>query len=214
MQVTLIDSNSEEKTWMFPKALLAHHAGYFRRADRFKEGEENKVTLESFDPEIFELFVEFIYFGRYSYRDDLQDVTRIRDSAKAWVLGDYLDAVEFKNFAMKNLHSIYFPPDNQMPKSTVGPELVEYCCSNSPVTSHLHALFKDILITYWHDIVIIHYRQETREKWNTIWDEHRDFRNDVLYYTNQEPEHRSEARKSVESYLEKAPSDDVLAIES
>jgi hypothetical protein len=214
MQVTLIASNSEEKTWTIPKALLAHHAGYFRRADRFKEGEEHKVTLESFDPEIFELFVEFMYFGRYSYRDNLQDGTRIRDSAKAWVLGDYLDAVELKNFAMRNLYSIYFPPDNQMPKSKVGPELVDYCCTNSPVVSHLYALLKDILITYWHDINIIRYSRETCEKWNTIWDEHRDLRNDVLYYTNQDPESRSLARMSVESYLEKAPSDDVLAIES
>jgi hypothetical protein len=213
MQVTLIAANSEETSWTIPKALLAHHAGYFRRADQFKEGEENKVTLESFDPEIFELFVEFVYFGRYSYRD-LQDGTRIRDSAKAWVLGDYLNAVEFKNFAMKNLHSFYFPPNDQVSKSKVEPELVDYCCTNSPVTSYLYALFRDILITYWHDNSITNYRRETREKWNTIWDEHRDFRNDVLYYTNQDPEHRGQARKSVESYLEKVPSDDVLAIES
>jgi hypothetical protein len=33
----------------------------------------------------------------------LKDPNKIRDSAKAWVFGDYLDAIEFKNFATRGM---------------------------------------------------------------------------------------------------------------
>jgi hypothetical protein len=148
LQITLIASNPAEKTWTLPKALLAHHAGYFRRTERFREGEQNKVTFESFEPEIFELFVEFVYFGHYSNTDKLEDPARIRDSARAWVLGDYLDAVAFKNFAMKSLHKIYFPADTKIPKSIVGPKLIDYCCAMATVNSKLYQFFIAVLVVY------------------------------------------------------------------
>jgi hypothetical protein len=201
MQITVIASDLAERTWTIPKSLLAHHAGYFRRTDRFKEGEQNKVTFESFEPEIFELFVEFMYFGRYSYCDDLQDATRIRDSAKAWVMGDYLDAVGFKNFALKNLHGIYFPPDNQAPRSTVGPELIDYCCAMSPVNSSLYNLISDVLIVFWDDCNVVIYNDTNNKQWDEIWDEHRKFRNSILYYTNQTKSGRAMRRLPVKDYL-------------
>jgi hypothetical protein len=214
MQVTLIASNLAEKTWMLPKALLAHHAGYFRRTERFREGEQNKITLESFQPEIFELIVEFVYFGRYSNIDKLEDTARIRDSARAWVLGDCLDAVAFKNFAMKSLHNIYFPAHTKIPKLTVGPKLIDYCCAMTTGNSKLYQFFIAVLVGYWHDNDIICYSHKEREQWDAIWDEHRDVRSDVLFYTNQKPSIRKESYRGLDHYLERIPSEKLLAFDS
>lgn len=202
MQATLIASTGTEKSWTLPKALLSHHSGYFQRTRRFMENERVQVTLESFEPEIFKLFVQFIYFGRYSYRDDLSDHTRIRDSAKAWVLGDYLDAVYLKNFAMHNLHEIYFPSNDQMPKSTVGPEAIDNCCAMTPTNSKLYNFFNDVLVVYWHSLDVINYTNANRGFWEEIWDEHPELRNDLLYYTNQSEVGRKQKRCDVEDYLE------------
>jgi hypothetical protein len=154
-----------------------------------------------------------MYLGHYNRRDDLENSTRIRDSAKAWVLGDYLDAVEFKNFAMKDLHSIYFPPKNKQPLSTIGPELVDYCCAMTPVRSKLYALTTDVLIVYWHDNKIVQYSSDNREEWDKIWDEHRDLRSDVLFLTNQKTAVRKSRDRGVEHYLEAVPSTNASAID-
>jgi hypothetical protein len=82
---------------------------YFIRLNNFKEGKENTVILQDFDLDVFTYFVESIYYRSCDYRDDLKDRSKIRGSAKAWVLGDYLDATEFKNLAMRNLHDACFP---------------------------------------------------------------------------------------------------------
>jgi hypothetical protein len=201
MQVTLIASSGREKSWTIAKALLAHYSGYFRRTKNFKEGEQSKVILESFEPETFQLFVEFVYFGRYSYRDILSDKQRIRDSVKAWVLGDYLDAVEFKNFALKNLYDIYFPVSGP-PKSTIGPEVLDYCCAMTPVKSKLYTFFRNVLIVYWHDTDVIIYDADNRETWDNIWAENPEMRSDLLYFTSQTQATRETYRYPVGDYFE------------
>jgi hypothetical protein len=188
-----------------PKALLSHHSAYFQRAcrsDIFIEGQTNKVDIPDFEPETFEMFVEFVYFGRYTYKDDLTDFLRVRDSAKAWVLGDYLDAVEFKNFAIRNLYDIYMPFGLSVcPKTGMGPKMVEYCCSRTPSNSHLSELVKAFLVQNWHDLSLIKYIKHT-DSWNAIWDRHTEFRNGVLYFTQQPIEGRQKHRRELHFYLE------------
>jgi hypothetical protein len=86
MQVTVRSESSEERSWTLPKALLSHYSGYFTRLRNFKEGEEGAVVLQDFDMVVFRSFVEFIYYGRYSCRDNLKDLNKICGSAKAWGL--------------------------------------------------------------------------------------------------------------------------------
>ncbi|KAF1974701.1 hypothetical protein BU23DRAFT_635457 [Bimuria novae-zelandiae CBS 107.79] len=154
IEVTITSEAGESRTWALPKALLLHHSGYFQRAcssDTFVEGQTNRVSIKDFEPKTFEMFVEFIYFGRYTYKDDLTDHYRVRDSAKAWVLGDYLDAVEFKNFAMRNLYNMYLPPGEETrPKTGIGHQMVDYCCSRASENSSLYGLIKDVLVVNWH----------------------------------------------------------------
>ncbi len=190
LQVTVISPDSDdEKSWTLPKALLFHNSGYFRRIGNFKEVSEGKVTLTDFEPETFKLFVEFLYFGRYSYRDDLEDYNRIRDSAKAWVMGDYLHAVEFKNFAIKNLHEIYFPAIGP-PRAVMGPKMIEYCYANSYHYSPLCQLCMAFLIRNWHREDRIVYQQTNREEWGKIWVKYPEFNEALLFGTNRHEDSR------------------------
>jgi hypothetical protein len=164
MQVTVKSESGEERSWTLPKALLSHCSGYFARLRHFKEGEEGAVVLHDVEPDIFRVFVEFIYYGRYSYQDDLNDHNRIRDSAKAWVFGDYLDAVDFKNFAIRNLYDIYFPPGHADPKAGIGANAIEYCCKNTTAHSPLHSLYLKFAITWFHRRDLVHYTAENRQE--------------------------------------------------
>jgi hypothetical protein len=204
IEIKITSEDGDSRTWGLPKALLSHHSTYFQRACRseiFTEGQTNKVEIRDFEPETFEMFVEFMYFDRYTYKDDLTDYLRVRDSAKAWVLGDYIDAVGFKNFAIRNLYNIYMPSGiDANPKTGIGPEMVDYCCSRTLPNSHLSELVKVFLIHNWHSVALIRYDYPT-DSWNAIWDRHAEFRNDLLYLTQQSIDGRQRDR-DVNNYLE------------
>ncbi|KAF2852905.1 hypothetical protein T440DRAFT_487920 [Plenodomus tracheiphilus IPT5] len=122
---------------------LSHHlrhSRYFRRAKNFREGTELKVELFDNEPHIFELFIQFM------------------DSAKAWVLGDYIDAPTFKRLALGGLCDIFLPSDEiQYPKSGFGPEAIDYCCRNSIAGSSLHQFYVAIAGSFWTHSKIVHF---------------------------------------------------------
>lgn len=220
MQVTVKSKSGEEKSWTLPLALLIHHSGYFLRLRNFKEGEKAAVVLLDFEPDVFRFFVEFMYYGRYSFVDDLNHQNRVRDSAKAWVFGDYLDATEFKNFAMQNLHDIYFPPGNARPKVGIGADAISYCCRNTTTGSPLHNLYLKFTIRWFHDGDLIDYTSKSRTEWDTLWEEYPGFRNSLLYFLNQSEADRAGFMVNLDEFMEKLtikdePSNpDVQCIES
>lgn len=169
----------------------------------FKEGEEGAVVLAEFEPDIFNLFVEFMYFGRYSYRDDLNDPMRIRDSAKTWILGDYLDAVEFKNFAMRKLYDIYLPAGGGKPKAAITAFTVKYILERVLTGSPLETLYKHVLVKYYHDTLVVKNEMKDVHSWNEVWDRFAVFRNDLLYFLNQGESARETMVGRVEEYMEK-----------
>jgi hypothetical protein len=203
MQVTVRSESGEERSWTLPKALLSHYSGYFTRLRNFKEGEEGAVVLQDFDMVVFRSFVEFIYYGRYSCRDDLKDPNKIRDSAKAWVFGDYLDATEFKNFAIRDLHDNYFPPGHADPKIGIGANAIDYCCKNTTAGSPLYNLYLKFAIRWYHRGDLVHYTAENRSEWDALWDEHTAFRNSLLYYLNQREDERGGFMDNLEEFMEK-----------
>ncbi|KAF2111663.1 hypothetical protein BDV96DRAFT_649643 [Lophiotrema nucula] len=206
IEVKVISESGFERKWSLSKALLLTHSGYFRRAcrdDTFQEGINNQVELKDFEPEVFLLFIEFMLYGRYSSKDDLQDFLKIRDSAMAWVLGDYLDATEFKNCAMRDLYAIYCPGEGLAPKSGIGPAAIYFVCSKTMSSSHLWHFFKDVTVAYWHDEkVVAYYSQAEREDWSAVWDIHREFRDDLMYLLNQTQSEREEQISSLEYYID------------
>ncbi|KAJ4305195.1 hypothetical protein N0V90_000726 [Kalmusia sp. IMI 367209] len=205
MAVKITSKTGEPRIWSISKALLFYYSGYFERVgrlDAFIEGRTNKASFPDFEPDTFEPFIEFIYYGRYSYKDDLIGALRIRDSAKAWVSGDYLDAVEFKNLAIRNLYDIYMPSGGGRPKSGIGPDMVDYCCSKTAPRSRLSMFVLSVLLQNWHHKDIIHY-QKKNGKWNDVWEQHSEFRNDLLYFTNQDLKIRGEYMRNLDFFLER-----------
>lgn len=206
MEVTITSASGEIGIWDLHKSLLSYHSGYFQRASHpgtFKESEEDSVSISDFEPATFKLFIEYMCYGTYIYRDNLQDHFKIGDSAKAWVLGDYLDAIEFKNFAMRNLYKIYLPENMSAPLSGIGPKAIEYCCSNTSTISPLTRFFKDVLTKYWYSTDVIKYGLDSRSDWDAIWNSCPEFRNSLLFHTNQKSKGRSSTCKPIEDYLEK-----------
>jgi hypothetical protein len=211
MEVTIISASGDKGTWSVPKALLSRSSGYFQRATRpgtFKESDENKVTIQDFEPDTFQLFVEFIYYSRYSYHDNLNNNSKVRDSAKAWVLGDYLDAVEFKNFAIRTLYYIYFPSDCSKPKCGVGPKAIEHCCTKATEESGLVALYLSVLVVYWGEPGFISYVGDSSDEWDAIWERHHGFRNNLLRGLSQEKEDRKAWQQGLAYYVDEIVTSD------
>jgi hypothetical protein len=196
MQITVKSESGEQRSWTIPKALLSHYSGYFTRLRNFREGEENTVVLQDFDPEVFRCFVEFIYYGCYNCQD------KIRDSARHWVIADYLDAIEFKNFAMRNLHDIYFPAGRD-PKIGISANAIDYCCTNSTVGSPLYNLYLKFCIRWFHRRSLVDYTDKNRLEWSAIWDVHSSFRNILLFWLNSNEITRAAFMKNANEFMEK-----------
>jgi hypothetical protein len=202
MQITVKSASGEQKSWTLPKALLCHSSGYFTRLRNFKEGEDNTVVLPGFEPEVFRCFVEFIYYGCYDSQDKLDDHNKIRDSAKIWVIGDYLDATEFKNFAMRNLHDIYLPPGRDL-KIGISANAIDYCCKNSTVRSSLYSLYLKFAIRWFHRRDLVDYSEKNCSEWREIWDVHLSFRNALLFWLNSTEKERGAFMNNADEFMEK-----------
>ncbi|KAH9871973.1 hypothetical protein J1614_006232 [Plenodomus biglobosus] len=83
MIVRVVLPEGHAKIWTLPQSLLMSRSGYFRRIKDFREGTEMKVELADTEPQIFELFIQFLYCGKYIDKDNLNDHTKVRDSTKA-----------------------------------------------------------------------------------------------------------------------------------
>lgn len=181
MTVKVTSSAGLTRFWCLPRALLSFHSGYFRRVKNFKEGIENVVELTDHEPSIFELFVKFMYYKTYTGTDNLRDHTRVPDSAKVWVLGDYLDAPRLKKFAIDSLIDMYLPKRGDGPiKSSFGPEAIRYCCENSISGSALYELYVGAAATYWRHRNVVQYNDANQRAWNAVWEGFPDFRNELF----------------------------------
>jgi hypothetical protein len=193
---------SEETSWTIPRALLNSRSGYFQRLDKFKEGKEGAAKLPGFEPKVFGLFVQFLYYHNYSTVDVIESLFQTRIDTKAWVLGDYLDAPEFKDFAMHRLYFAYFPKQPSQLQACISAEVIDYDCSNSASGSSLDKLFKSIAVRYWHDQGVVEITPENNDAWNMKWDNYPDFRNYVLYLLNQTKDEREMCVDDLEDLLD------------
>ncbi|KAF2006892.1 hypothetical protein P154DRAFT_597263 [Amniculicola lignicola CBS 123094] len=175
----------DNQTWTLPEDLLLVDSAFFRdRARKIsrKDGEGIRLVyfdLSNFDPEIFEMFVEFVKTGKYTSTDDLHDEGRIRNSVRAWVLGDFLKAANFRNCAIKEFHEIYFSdlkaPDKVVP--VVTPALIDYIMSRTKPDTMLQRLLYRVCAFYWEDTKVV---QVDEEKWFDLFDKHTRFSNKLL----------------------------------
>ncbi|KAF2814003.1 uncharacterized protein BDZ99DRAFT_364756, partial [Mytilinidion resinicola] len=113
--------------WSLYESLLCQNSAFFRKElqGSFKEGKEKKLTLPDDEPEVFELFVQWLLTGGYLRDNEIrtrESLERyltsdngngtegptelmVQKSSKAWILGDKLQCeVGFKNYAMNHIY--------------------------------------------------------------------------------------------------------------
>ncbi|KAF2655867.1 hypothetical protein K491DRAFT_692506 [Lophiostoma macrostomum CBS 122681] len=207
----IVNNEQSSQTWTLSKSLLLFHAGFFRRANAFKEaqgGQEDKVSINGFTPKVFALFVSYMLYGLYHHQRSAGRPARVMLDAQAWALADYLDAPEFKNYAMRELYETFCPWGGLYPLSTLKPQLIMFVCDNTPQHSPLWKFILNVAVMHWHDQKVVEYGPQNQDLWNTIWAEHEDFRNALLFTTNQDHTARSSIIGVLGDYLERLPEGD------
>ncbi|KAH8732605.1 hypothetical protein GQ44DRAFT_602503, partial [Phaeosphaeriaceae sp. PMI808] len=170
--------------------------------EKLDEVIEGKATIEGFELDTFKLFIEFIYRGYFAYHEDLlNDDSHIHQGFKAWVLGNHLGAIEFKDFAMRTLYNSYFP-HNGPPLSVIHPDTVNYCCNIVSANSKLYEFLKAVMIVYWDEDDVIVCNLTNKPQWEKIWTNIPDLRNNILWFTNQACKDRKAYVEKVKFYLE------------
>lgn len=94
----MVVGDDPANTWHLHRPLLCSQSRYFNAivSSRFKEGIENKVTLDEEDNAVFALFVQWLYSRGFSTGN--MDLL-----LRAYVLGDRLGAPGFANFALDRI---------------------------------------------------------------------------------------------------------------
>lgn len=93
-----VGPKDEEVSWILPKSLLTHHSKFFDAAlnGTFAESNSRSVTMPEDNPDAFRLFVQWLYIGDIMIDD-------ADEWLEAWVLGDKIGNIAFRNCAMSKL---------------------------------------------------------------------------------------------------------------
>ena len=96
-----VGSHDEAVIWHLPKALLIRQSLFFAAAlsGSFAEAELNSVTMPEDDPNIFKLWVQWLYVGQFTYVKERVGEIMV----KGWILGDKLGCYIFRDVVMVKL---------------------------------------------------------------------------------------------------------------
>lgn len=203
VRITVGGVDDNVKSWSLPKALLLYNTEYFR-------SREEKYEFDQVTPEIFDLFVEFMYYDKITHNIDVTDNKKVMQTAKAWVLGEQLNAPAFQDCAMRKLFELYeddrlhtapiprnqegsvclipcwnriFGPNRQRKLPIVGYNIIDYCYATSGVNSELSRFFTDLLEVFWHDNTVVNYHDGNREKWKCVFEQQPRLKDHLLLST-------------------------------
>ncbi|KAF2500044.1 hypothetical protein BU16DRAFT_522892 [Lophium mytilinum] len=164
----VVGTEPNTRTWFLYESLLCSYSDFFRAALQggFKEAKEKRVALPEEDPEVFELFVQWLFTGGYIFddeivtRDAIDDMIRdgepyahasvLRKSAQAWVFGEKIrSSVDFKNYAMNYLYQMLLP--KKVPLIfPIDPAQILLAFQHTADGSCLRRFFMDYLLEYVH----------------------------------------------------------------
>lgn len=139
----IVGATDETRSWVLPKNLIIHHSPFFAAALKgsFLESSSNSIKLIEDDPAIFELFVQWLYLGRIN-EEEIRD-RGILAYLKAWILGDKLGCLKFKDCVM--IHIIDYHEGSYIRTSSV-----RYAYNNAPSPSKLRQW---ALTQFWHESI-------------------------------------------------------------
>lgn len=110
----VVGIEDEKASWTIPFALLAKHSNYLRNTlDEPMKAETataTKIVLADREPEVFRVFVQWMYFGTVPDRFGLSKLSTgkaVSNSFLLWTLGDYLQDDAFKDRIMRELYTSY-----------------------------------------------------------------------------------------------------------
>jgi hypothetical protein len=106
-----VGSEDRQKTFYVHKDQLVHKSAYFRTSleSEFVEGRTQQVLLDQDDPDVFDIFVQWIYQGDYDVQMAIPkekggtEDTWYEFHARAYSLGNRLVAPDFKKMIAKKL---------------------------------------------------------------------------------------------------------------
>ncbi|KAF2500821.1 hypothetical protein BU16DRAFT_523571 [Lophium mytilinum] len=160
------------RRWYLPEDLLCQTSAFFRAACKgaFKEAQERLISLPEDEPEIFELFIQWLFSkGYYFTPEPLEDlpaetteggsklgIHKPRTNIRAWVLGDKLGVVGFKNYAMDQIGVNHAPRHvNNRSASThlykIRADDILYVCQNTAPDSKLFNYLLVMVSVGWND---------------------------------------------------------------
>ena len=105
-----VGSQDAATTWHLPKALLTRQSPFFAAAlnGSFAEAKLNSIAMPDDDPDVFRLWVQWLYVGRITCQIlRVEDINNVL--VKAWILGDKLDCHIFQDIVMMELLACHSP---------------------------------------------------------------------------------------------------------
>ncbi|KAG5766757.1 hypothetical protein H9Q72_005185 [Fusarium xylarioides] len=138
------DESDSFKAWCLPVNLISHYSPYLKEACSSNVQESNKrIRLDDSPPDVFGLFVEWMYYGSYETSSAL-----LIDNAdaKCWVLGDKLRSIEFQNYAMRRLHEQHTRPVFGRPMTC---DDVQYVWSSTSPGSKLRHFYMHFVVEHF-----------------------------------------------------------------
>ncbi|OAL00509.1 hypothetical protein IQ06DRAFT_377305 [Phaeosphaeriaceae sp. SRC1lsM3a] len=131
-----------------------------------------RVTLPEEDPSIFALFVEWLFYGVYTLNRSSPPAKNpeVTLDVQAWVFGDRIQCIEFKNYAMDRLYTQY---NRSIFPRTVTTCDVRYTFTQSARDSKLQLLYKHLLAARFFQRENV---KGTASQWDSILQEHNQLR--------------------------------------
>ncbi|KAH7216019.1 hypothetical protein DER44DRAFT_765321 [Fusarium oxysporum] len=138
------DETKSFNTWCLPINLVSHYSPYLKEicSSNLQES-NNRIRLQDHQPDVFGLFVEWMYYGSYDY----SSLALISNAdAKCWALGDKLRSLEFKNYSMRRIYEQHTRP---ILGRTMTRDDVQYVWDNTAPGSKLRNFYMNFVVEHF-----------------------------------------------------------------
>ncbi|KAI9876477.1 MAG: hypothetical protein M1830_006433 [Pleopsidium flavum] len=135
---------SEKRNFGIHKDLLKHHSTYFDAAltGTFKESQEGLVLLPEDSPDVFELFVNWLYTQAFFWgKEDTEDLMTWRNLVQLYVFADLRGVSTLKNLVIDAISGGYLQKITYRPYDLM--HEVPWIYQNTVKTSPLRRLLVD-----------------------------------------------------------------------
>lgn len=205
-----------QQTWTIPYGLLVNVSTFARNII----GDSGVLNLPRsiYSPYVEELFFEWLFTGLYHEDGSTSlvpgspeivewghefDPTEnngphtmpcyAKAALYAWNLGNYLEAPEFQNYAMRRLFCAYSSPHI----NPMSPKILN-CVEIYPTNYGIKRFFQDYVLRNWGDDSKIHHDDEV---WSTILGNDSEFRKIFLQTTSKPLQERRKEPMNLDDYL-------------